>query len=37
MIHPLFTAAGRPIRLGTGRESVARKPSSTFPYVPPVS
>jgi hypothetical protein len=33
----LSTAANTPIRLGIGRESVTRKPSSTFPYVPPVS
>jgi hypothetical protein len=31
------TAANTPIRLGIGRQSVTRKPSSTFPYVPPVS
>ncbi|GAA5156754.1 DUF4331 family protein [Amycolatopsis dongchuanensis] len=31
------TAANTPIRLGIGRESVTSKPTSTFPYVPPVA
>ena len=30
------TAANTPIRLGIGKESATRKPSSTFPYVPQV-
>ncbi|SFI91187.1 DUF4331 family protein [Amycolatopsis sacchari] len=31
------TAANTPIRLGIGRESVTSKPTSAFPYVPPVA
>jgi hypothetical protein len=30
-------AANTPVRLGIGKESVTRKPSTTFPYVQPVS
>ena len=30
-------AANAPVSLGTGKESVASKPSKTFPYVPAVS
>lgn len=29
--------ANTPIRLGIGKESITRKPTSTFPYVPPLS
>jgi hypothetical protein len=31
------TAANTPIRLGIGKESVTSKPTTTFPYVPPVA